>query len=115
MIIKIDYYYVGEEVKDDKMKTLNSPELQLRQEDKKIQDSASELPNNKDFESLFDEQEKFYKTEISRKDDENLQLMIENEKVQQQVQNLKEKRDEGRKSTTYSSDLLIFTKSTVVK
>jgi hypothetical protein len=102
MIIKIDFYYLGEEVKDDQMKTLNSPEFQLRQEDEKTQDSASELPINKDFESLFDEQEKFYKTEISRKDDENLQLMIENEKIQQQVQNLKEKRDEGRLGLQHS-------------
>ena len=98
VIIKIDSYCLGEEMKDDQMKALTPIQSEMGQEDGKTQDedSASELPSNKDFKSLFDEQEKFYKTEISRKDDAISHLMIENEKTQQQIQDLKEKLGKGK-------------------
>ena len=57
--------------------------------------NATELPQSKDFASLFDEQEKFYKNEIRKKDDDILHLMIENEKIQKQAQDLKQKSEEG--------------------
>ena len=57
--------------------------------------NAAELPKSKDFASLFDEQEKFYKNEIRKKDDDILHLMVEKEKIQKQAQDLKQKSEEG--------------------
>ncbi|XP_028406277.1 uncharacterized protein PFB0765w-like [Dendronephthya gigantea] len=61
----------------------------------KLEDDPSQLPSGKDFGILFDEQETFYKTEIARKDDEISKLIAENKKILHQVQNLKEKLNEG--------------------
>ena len=60
------------------------------------QDNESALPNSKDFKSLFEEQEKFYKSEILKKDEEIFQLMRKNEKIQMQVQDEKAKLDESK-------------------
>ena len=86
-----------EKTKDEQIKTLKPGESELGLEDSKTHNDerASKLPSNKDFESLFDEQEKFYKHEISRKDEEISHLMSENTKTQEQIQNVKEKFNEG--------------------
>lgn len=91
------YYYGLDAVRNHKIEPLKSLQSECNQEDDVVQDkgNATELPKSKDFERLFDEQEKFYKTEITKKDDDILHLMTENEKIQQQVQDLKQKSEEG--------------------
>ena len=91
------YCYCLDTVKKDQMEPLKSLQTERKQNDDVVQDkgNATKLPKSNDFESLLDEQEKFYKTEITKKDDDILHLMTENEKIQQQVQDLKQKSEEG--------------------
>jgi DNA repair exonuclease SbcCD ATPase subunit len=88
---------LGLEGADEQMVALEPVQSVLDQEDGKTQiDDNTSDPSNKDVGSLFDEQEKFYKNEVLKKDEEISRLITENEKTQQQIQNLKEKLDEGR-------------------
>lgn len=83
----------------EQIQALKSLQSQMKDEDDKVQkeDNQSQMAfaNSEDLKSLFEEQEKFYKTEILRKDNEMSKLKDENE---QEVETLKEKIDKGKLS-----------------